>query len=189
MYRTCRHIKPNGLRCESPALKETYFCYFHSKLHSLGAEQYEKFGPMRLPTPEGRASIQLSIAKITDALITGRIDPKRAGQLLYAMQIASQNLESHLPDEIDQQVDSMTINSLGEELAPEKFVCDFGKDDCNECPYSTEDQCTNWYHAGNEEEEEDEDEHEDEDEDEDEEDDDEDESPQSQGSANQASES
>ena len=93
MYRTCLHIKPNGLRCESPALKETYFCYFHSKLHSLGAEPHDKYGPMRLPTPEGPAAIQLSIAKITDALINGRMDLNSARQLLYAMQIASQNLE------------------------------------------------------------------------------------------------
>jgi len=141
MYRTCRHIKPNGLRCESPALKGTYFCYFHSKLHSLGAERSDKFGPMRLPVAEGPAAIQLSIAKITDALISGSIDPKRAGQLLYAMQIASRNLESHRPSQVDKTVESMTTSSNGDELAPDKFVCG-DKDDCNECPYT--DDCTNW---------------------------------------------
>ena len=141
MYRTCRHIKPNGLRCESPALKETYFCYFHSKLHSLGAEPHDKYGPMRLPTPEGPAAIQLSIAKITDALINGRIDPKRAGQLLYAMQIASQNLESHRPSQLDQQVESLTTTPEGEELAPNVFVCG-DEDKCDDCPYV--DECTRW---------------------------------------------
>ena len=146
MYRTCRHIKPNGLRCESPALRESYFCYFHSKLHGLGAEQYEKYGPMRLPTPEGPASIQLSIAKITDALINGRIDPKRAGQLLYAMQIASQNLESHRRSQVDRQVQSMTTTSQGEELAPDEYVCD-DDDDCNQCPFATRDQCPDWKYA------------------------------------------
>jgi len=168
MYRACRHIKPNGLRCQSPALKDTFFCYFHSKLHGLGAEQFEKFGPMRLPTPEGPAAIQLSIAKITDALITGRIDPKRAGQLLYAMQIASQNLESHLPSQVDQQVEIMTTTTQGEELAPEKYVCN-GNQDCTECPYATKDQCTDWEYVNKEDEDdapggEDDDEDEDEDE-------------------------
>jgi hypothetical protein len=146
MYMTCRHIKPNGLRCESPSLKGTYFCYFHSKLHSLGVEPNAKFGPMRLPTPEGPAAIQLSISRITDALINGNIDPKRAGQLLYAMQIASQNLESHRPYEIDETVESITTASNGDELAPDKFVCD-DVDNCNKCPYT--DDCTNWVYTDN----------------------------------------
>ncbi len=152
MYRACRHIKPNGLRCESPALKGTNFCYFHSKLHSLGAEQEDKFGPMRLPLPEGTAAIQLSIAKITDSLINGRIDPKRAGQLLYAMQIDSQNLESHRYSQISEQVETMTTASNGDELAPEKYVCD-EDEDCNKCPHV--DDCTDWVYANQKKEDED----------------------------------
>ena len=141
MYRTCRHIKPNGLRCQSPALRGTNFCYFHSKLHSLGAEPGDKYGPLRLPTPEGPAAIQLSIAKITDALINGRIDPKRAGQLLYAMQIASQHLESHRLSQVDEQVQSMTTTPEGEELAPDAYVCD-DDDDCEKCPLV--ETCNKW---------------------------------------------
>jgi hypothetical protein len=145
MYRTCRHIKPNGLRCKSPALKETYFCYFHSKLRSLGAEPYEKFGPMRLPSPEDPASILFSIAKITDALIKGSIEPRKAGQLLYAMQIASHNLDVHL--EGSNQVESMTTTFEGEDLAPEEFICT-GDEDCSHCPYS--DKCPRCTHPGDE---------------------------------------
>ena len=165
-YRACRHIKPNGLRCESPSLKGTNFCYYHSKLHSLGAEPDSKFGPMRLPTPEGPAAIQLSIAKITDALINGRIDPKRAGQLLYAMQIASQNLESHRFSQISEQVETMTTASNGDELAPEKYICD-EDEDCNECPFR--DDCTNWVYANQKKEDEDNEEEEDDEEGEDDE--------------------
>jgi hypothetical protein len=33
-YPTCRHLKANGLRCEAPALKAEYFCYFHAGLHA-----------------------------------------------------------------------------------------------------------------------------------------------------------
>jgi hypothetical protein len=146
MYRTCRHIKPNGLRCESPALRGTNFCYFHSKLHSLGVEPHAENEPLRLPSPEGPAAIQLSIARITNALIDGRIDPRRAGQLLYAMQIASQHLESHRPSQVDEQVESVTITPEGEELAPDVYVCD--GEDCNKCPYATKDQCQDWYYVG-----------------------------------------
>jgi hypothetical protein len=95
---------------------------------------------MRLPSPEGPAAIQLSIAKITDALINGSIDPRRAGQLLYAMQIASQNLESLSPYEIDETVESITTSTEGDELAPDTYVCG-DDDDCDKCPYY--DNCTN----------------------------------------------
>jgi hypothetical protein len=141
MYRTCRHIKPNGLRCESPALRGTYFCYFHSKLHSLGAEPFDKLRSVRLPTPEGPAAVLLSIAQIDDALINGRIDPKLAGQLLYSMQIASQHIESHRPSQVIHQVESMTTTPEGEELAPDEFVCD-DDDDCEKCPLV--ETCDKW---------------------------------------------
>ncbi len=90
MYRTCRHIKPNGLRCESPALRSGNFCYYHSKTHIIGADPNEKFGALQLPTPEDSSAIQLSIARISDAIINGRIDQKKATSLLYGLQIAAQ---------------------------------------------------------------------------------------------------
>lgn len=33
-YPLCRHIKANGLRCESPALRGETFCYFHQSVHT-----------------------------------------------------------------------------------------------------------------------------------------------------------
>jgi hypothetical protein len=33
-YSTCRHLKANGLRCESPALKGEPLCYYHTNLHA-----------------------------------------------------------------------------------------------------------------------------------------------------------
>ncbi|HEX3570256.1 MAG TPA: hypothetical protein VHU44_05480 [Acidobacteriaceae bacterium] len=29
----CRHLKTNGIRCQSPALNGESFCYFHTRLH------------------------------------------------------------------------------------------------------------------------------------------------------------
>jgi hypothetical protein len=135
MYMACRHIKPNGQRCKSPALKGTNFCYYHTHLHLLGKEPYGQYGPMRLPVPEDAASIQLSIAKITEALINDRIDTKKASRLLYALQIASHNL-----DRKKESVDHETVPSAenigdGEEIAPELRVC--AKDElCEKCPYA-----------------------------------------------------
>ncbi len=68
MYRVCRHIKTNGLRCGSPALTGGQFCYYHSKMHTIGAEPNLRFGTLQLPTPEDPAAIQLSVARISDAI-------------------------------------------------------------------------------------------------------------------------
>ena len=78
MYMICRHIKTNGLRCESPALKDAQFCYYHSKVHTVGAEPHLKYGPSQLPAPEDSAAIQLSVARINDAIINDRIDSQES---------------------------------------------------------------------------------------------------------------
>ena len=93
MYVTCRHIKTNGLRCQSPALKGARFCYYHSKIHTVGAEPHLKYGPLQLPAPEDVAAIQLSIARINDAIINDRIDLKKATTMLYGIQIAAQFID------------------------------------------------------------------------------------------------
>ena len=135
MYMACRHIKTNGLRCKSPALKGANFCYYHSKLHSIGKEQYEKFSPMRLPVLEDPAAIQLSLARITDALISGRIDPKKAGQLLYSLQIAAHVLDRNKKFWEEDVVNSATQAPDGDDLAPKLRVCS-SLDDCNGCKFA-----------------------------------------------------
>ena len=89
MYMACRHIKPNGLRCKSPALRGGRFCYFHSKLHNTANDNAAKFETIRLPVLEDPAAIQISISRIFDAMINNRIDGKLAGRLLYGLQIES----------------------------------------------------------------------------------------------------
>jgi hypothetical protein len=142
MYMACRHIKPNGLRCKSPALKGGQFCYFHAKLHSLGNEPYAKYGNMRLPLPEDDAAIQLSVAQISDALINGRIDPKRAGQLLYSLQIASQTIDRKQRFWDSETVQSTEQTAAGDDLAPEERIC-LCTDECKGCKYAK--GCPNYY--------------------------------------------
>jgi len=142
MYLACRHIKPNGLRCKSPALKDRDFCYYHARLHTLGKEPYGVYGPMRLPVPEDAASIQLSVAQISDALINDRIDSKRAGRLLYALQIASQNIDRKKEFCDGDTVPSATQSGEGDDLAPELRVCGRG-DKCEDCPHAK--GCPNYH--------------------------------------------
>ena len=84
MYRECRHVKPNGLRCGSPALRGALYCYFHAKLHSVRLD---------LPVPENRAAIRKSVARVLEALRSSRIGANSAHLILYGLQIAAQNVE------------------------------------------------------------------------------------------------
>jgi hypothetical protein len=143
MYMICRHIKANGLRCGSPALKDTQFCYYHLKIHTVGAEPHLKFGPLQLPAPEDPAAIQLSIARINDAIINGRIDLKKATGILYGLQIAAQFIDRKKHFDEHETVQSAEQTVQGDELAPGKYMCKKGED-CNQCPYATVGQCTRW---------------------------------------------
>lgn len=145
MYMECRHIKINGLPCRSPALKGGQFCYYHSKIHSLGAEV--KFGPLQLPPPDDPAAIQLSVARISEAILSGRLDLKKAASLFNGLRIASRFISPHPSPDPDETVRSAEQTPDGSELAPGKYICD-EEDDCNNCPYS--DLCPRCLHPGDE---------------------------------------
>jgi hypothetical protein len=140
MYLACRHIKPNGTRCQSPALRGHAFCYFHSRLHST--TRIGIMDDVRLPLPEDAAAIQLSIARISEALLASRIDCKHAAQLLWGLQIASQTVPRGAERD-PESIPSLTVNKDGEELAPVARICN-GFDSCKNCKFA--DGCTNLEH-------------------------------------------
>jgi hypothetical protein len=102
----CQHIKINGTQCGSPALRRNRFCYFHKRHHderielaseSQRNDRQNKARARRavaidLPVFEDANSIQVSLMQITRLLISGAIDTKTAGLILYALQTASSNL-------------------------------------------------------------------------------------------------
>ena len=92
--KTCSHIKTNGALCHAVALKGDRFCYFHrdarerAKRQAHNVRHYEGFA---LPLLEDRESIQISLHEVMLAIVKQRLDPKQAGLLLYALQIATTN--------------------------------------------------------------------------------------------------
>jgi len=99
----CRHIRTTGRRCGSPSLRGEHFCYYHHpssrpSAHSrVDAEAIADGYPMRLPTLrfdsfEDRPSVQLCLLEVMNRIACDAIDPKKAGMLLYGLQIASNNL-------------------------------------------------------------------------------------------------
>jgi hypothetical protein len=129
MYQLCRHIKTNGQRCQSPALLGSAYCYFHSRVHTLAKEKSVAWDDIKFPLLEDSASIQVAISQIMSAFLSSRLDARHTGLLLYALQIASQNIGRASSRDDSETVHSMTVTGEGDELAPEKEICDPEEED------------------------------------------------------------
>jgi len=88
--RICTHIKVNGTRCGSPALRQEIFCYFHQRMiRSVRVPPKSRLHPIALL--ENRESIQASLMEIVNALVRNHIDVNRARLILRALHIAVKN--------------------------------------------------------------------------------------------------
>jgi hypothetical protein len=108
--RQCEHMKASGEFCGSPALRGRNYCYFHlthigrrlraERLHAVAMAKSNDAAveleapavPLELPPLEDANSIQIALMQVVDAVLHGRLDNKRAGLVLYALQTASSNL-------------------------------------------------------------------------------------------------
>lgn len=125
MVPECRHIKTSGGKCGSPALRGKPYCYFHSRLKERAARPASPFLALELPsTLEDHGAIQLALSEIVTAVADHRIETKRAGILLYALQIASNNARHR--DEIvcATAVAETVLTDQGEELAAESTTAE-----------------------------------------------------------------
>lgn len=132
VYNECRHIMPSGKKCHSPALRNKAYCYYHDALHRAGhASVTGKAEPM--PAIEDASGIQIALTQVLNALNSPYMDTRRAGLLLYGLQIAAQ-LTSRRTD-LNSRTDAVRDLSYaddGEVLAPEKVTCE-PLEDCLKC--------------------------------------------------------
>ncbi len=97
----CRHIFTDGHRCASPCLRQEEFCYYHHTTRKPVADPRQRRSrrsTFHLPLPEDRSAIQSSIGQVLQRIASNDIDPRRAGLLLYGLQIASLNLPKPQPN-------------------------------------------------------------------------------------------
>jgi hypothetical protein len=79
--------------------------------------------PLELPPVEDTVSIQLALIDVLQALAANQLDTKRAGLLLYGLQVASANVQKmHRP--ISDVVRSVTYTEEGTPLAPQDYGYD-----------------------------------------------------------------
>jgi len=94
----CEHVKPNGIRCGSPALRDEPYCYFHRIWRNPYQDDHKPFRPdpngilWNFPVLENADAIQMSIQLVLDSVLANKMELKRASLLLYGLQTAAVNV-------------------------------------------------------------------------------------------------
>ena len=128
--RTCNHIRKNGHLCQSPALHDRDFCYFHltNRARRQKAARARLRGqnvPLNLPFPEDIFSIQVCLHEVMVGIAENRIESKQAGQILYSLQQAATNVIASgatqdglasLEDEFSEGIPVRALPSLEEDF-------------------------------------------------------------------------
>jgi hypothetical protein len=78
--------------------------------------------PLELPPVEDTVSIQLALIDVLQALAANQLDPKRAGLLLYGLQVASSNAKNVFIH--SSAIRSITYTDDGIPLAPQDYGWD-----------------------------------------------------------------
>jgi hypothetical protein len=82
----CQWVRQDGTSCGSPQMKQHIYCFAHMQM----AEARDLM--LRLPPPEDPNAIQVGLMRIQKAVIDDTISMKKAGLLLYSMQLALTNV-------------------------------------------------------------------------------------------------
>jgi hypothetical protein len=127
----CQHVRPSGRKCEAIAIRGHRFCYFHLQsrrglaavtpaeaLANGAIAPATAAATITLPMLEDRSAVQIVLTEVLRALAANQIDAKRAGLLLYGLQIAAANCSKY--DEIGHlhPVHDLELTPEGEEVGP-----------------------------------------------------------------------
>jgi len=102
----CMHIMVDGAPCGSPAMRRNRFCYHHKRQHEQllalnGDRARDSRKPQfTLPVLEDASSIKASLTQVMRLLAAGQIERKTASLMLYALQIATTNLQRAALDKL-----------------------------------------------------------------------------------------
>ncbi len=139
MFIECRHILPSGLKCQSPALRNRPFCYFHSGLRrfsSDGTSGHKE--PLILPSLEDLSGIQIALMEVLSAFGHERIDRRQAAVYLNGLQLATRIAMKTSTLQNPSSVRAVTCDDQGGDLAEETTTCE-PPNDCLQC--TTRDSC------------------------------------------------
>ncbi len=94
---TCRHVLPNGRRCQQPAVRCRSCCRHHldaqARLHNMARARRRSL-ILRLRVPETSRDLAWNKAEINRLLATERVDPEAALLMLWAMDLSAATLRA-----------------------------------------------------------------------------------------------
>ena len=82
----CQWVRQDGTSCGSPQMKQHIYCFAHMQMAAARELM------LRLPPPEDANAIQMGLMRIQKAVTEDTISMKKAGLLLYSMQLALTNV-------------------------------------------------------------------------------------------------
>jgi hypothetical protein len=82
----CMWLREDGTVCKSPKMKNDIHCYAHYQMRQARADN------LLLPALTDANAIQMAVMLVQRALIDDEITEKKAGLLLYSIQIAAANV-------------------------------------------------------------------------------------------------
>jgi hypothetical protein len=82
----CQWVRQDGTACRSPQMKQHIYCFAHRQM----AQARELM--LMIPVVEDANAIQMGLMRIQKALMEDTISMKKAGLLLYSMQLAMTNV-------------------------------------------------------------------------------------------------
>jgi hypothetical protein len=106
----CVWVREDGTVCMSPRMKKDIHCYAHCQMRRARAEN------LWLPALTDANAIQMAVMLVQRALIDDEISEKKAGLLLYSIQIATANVDKTTFGESDEEMVT--------EIQPENEVMD-----------------------------------------------------------------
>jgi hypothetical protein len=93
----CYHYVSRDVRCTNQTVQNDYFCPEH-RMAPAPIIRFPHDG-FWLPELTGRDSVLRALSKISERLAQNALDPKRAGRLLYACQVANSILDGKLREQ------------------------------------------------------------------------------------------
>src|SRR5271167_1653342 len=97
IIRTCRHILPDGRRCQGAAVRARACCRHHldarTRLHNMARARRLTCIP-RLRVPVTPRDLALNRAEALRIVATGRVDFATARMMLWALQLSATGLRS-----------------------------------------------------------------------------------------------
>jgi hypothetical protein len=89
----CTHVRLNGYRCGSVAMRGRHLCYFHARMRRRAKGGVDAAVPQILLL-EDAESIQASLMQLVDLLLAEQVDAARARVIVSALTLASRNVKN-----------------------------------------------------------------------------------------------